>query len=316
MGCKDLFEITSPEEVAFSDFSGKTIAIDAAFWFERYYNAVTKTRLTRDVITVGGEYDVSQTLSLIISVPDLLRNNITPVFFFDPMKYKNSKADAQIPYLEYSPTSNPTKQFHTLQRSTELILKYLDISYYEAPRDAEADASKYAREGEADMVASNDYDSVLYQAPTIVRKEPYSKQWKKLSFEEILERNNINYRELLDTAILSGTDENLGPYKNHIDEAIEKIKKADDLEEFERTHNSTLRAPSRRVFDKPPSFSELHDIFQNPPISHNLRRDMYDNKDPSMSDIDLNNVQRYLSRMLNIDDDIVDDLIIDIKQEL
>jgi hypothetical protein len=137
-----------------------------------------------------------------------------------------------------------------------------------------------------------------------------------LSFEEILEQNSINYRELLDIAILTGTDENLGPYKNYIDEAIEKIKKADDIEEFERTHKSTLRAPSSRVFDKSPSFSELHNIFQNPPISHNLRRDMYENKDPSISDLDLNNARRYLSRMLNIDDDIVDDLIIDIMHEL
>lgn len=316
MGCDDLFEITSPEEVTFSNFSGGTIAIDAAFWFERYYNAVTKKRFSREVMKVGGEYDISQALSLIISIPDLLRNDITPVFFFDPMKYKDSKADAQIPYLEHSPTSNPTKQFHTLQRSTELVLKYLDISYYQAPRDAEADASKYAKKGEADMVASNDYDTVLYQAPVIVRKEPYSKQWKKLSFKHILEKNSINYRELLDIAILTGTDENLGPYKNHIHEAVEKVKKADDLEEFERNNNSTLRAPSQRVSDEPPSFSELHNIFKHPPISHNLRRDMYENKEPSISDISLNNLRIYLSEMLKIDGTIVDDLIIDIIQEL
>jgi flap endonuclease-1 len=317
MGCEDLYEITPSKEAYLSEFSGKTIAIDTAFWFDRYFHAVTKDRFSREEMVVGKKYYISQTLSLLVSIPDLLRNNITPVFFFDTTKmYDNSKADAQIPYLEHSPTEDPTKQFPFLQRSTELVLKYLDISYYEAPRDAEADASKYVKKGEADIVASNDYDTLLYQAPVTIRKEPYSRRWKKVTLKETLEQNNIDYRELLDTAILTGTDEIMGPYKNNVDEAMEKVKTAEDLDEFEEAENSTLRAPSGRVSDEVPSFNELRDIYQNPLISHNLWQDMFDNTDPSISDPNLNHLAIYLSQMLKINDGVVDDLIAPIKQEI
>jgi 5'-3' exonuclease len=317
MGCEDLHQIVSPEEISFSEFSGKTIAIDSVFWFKRYYNAVTKSRFPQEVRVPVEGYNISQTLSLLVSVPDLLRNNITPVFFFDPIKsHRLPTNGAKIPYLEHSPKSNPVWQFPYLQRSTELVLKYLDISYYEAPRDAEADASNYVKRGEADIVVSHDYDTLLYQAPVTVRKERNSTTWEKISLEKVLEQNKINYRELLDIAILTGTDEVMGPYKNHINEACEKVKRADDLDEFERSKNSVLRAPSGKVSDDPPTFKDLHEIYRNPPVSHSLKHDIYENMDPSMSDMNLNNIRIFLHQFVNLDEKTVNKLLVPIKKEL
>lgn len=316
MGCEDLHQIVPSEEILFSELSGKTVAIDSVFWFKRYYHAVTKSKFPQGVRLPVEDYYISQTLSLLVSVPDLLRNNITPVFFFDPKNHKLPRNDAQIPYLEYSPKSNPARQFPYLQRSTELVLKYLDISYYEAPRDAEADASNYAKRGEADIVVSNDYDTLLYQAPVTVRKRRNSTTWEKISLEKVLERNEINYRELLDIAILTGTDEVMGPYKDHINEACEKVRRADDLDEFERNKNSVLRAPSGKVSDEPPVFKDLHKIYLNPPVSHSLQQDIYENTDPSMSNINLNNIRRFLRKMVKLDKTTVNKLVVPIEQEL
>lgn len=317
MGCEDIYNIVDSEECYLSDFSGKTIAIDSTFWFDRYYHKVVKHDFSEETVLVGGQRYISQTISLLTSIPHLISNDITPVFFFDPMRGNPyPKAGAEVPYLEHSPVAEPSKQFPFLQRSTELVLDYLDITYYEAPRDAEADASKYAQKGPADVVASNDYDTLLYGAPKIIKKKPFAKRWEKISLEETLKQNDIIHRELLDTAILTGTDEVIGPYKNHIHEAIEKVKAADSLDEFEKAEKSTLRAPSGRVFDNVPSFRELRDLYLHPPVSNKFRNDFNEGVDPSITDPNITLLTRYLSQMLKLDGDVIDELITPISQEL
>jgi flap endonuclease-1 len=310
MGCRGLSEIISSKKITFSHFAGKTIAIDAVFWLKRYYYSVTRNEFSQESRKIVGKYDISQTISLLVSIPDILRNNITPVFFFDPMdKNKYPNADAKIPYLENTPTSDPIKQLHLLQRPTELVLKYLDIPYYQAPRDAEADAAVYVKEGSGDMVVSSDHDALLYQAPIIAKKDRNTGSWKKVSLKKTLEQNGINRRELLNIAILIGTDENMGPLNGHVEEALEKVKQADNMDKFEQAQNHNLRAPSGRIRHEPPSFSELQDIFERPMVSHNLWKDISGNVDPSITDPDLSDLRRYLSEMLAINDSAVNELI-------
>lgn len=311
MGCEDLYDIVASEETYLSSFSGDVIAIDSTFWFERYYNKIVIDRYPKEIRIVNGKYNISQLLSLIVSLPHLLQNNIVPVFFFDPMR-RNShpKSNAEIPYLEYSPTtSEPEKQFPFLQRPTELVLKYLDIDYCEAPLYAEADASKYAAEGIVDVVASNDYDTLLYGAPVTIRKKPYSSTWLKVDLEETLTQNEITYRELLDAAILAGTDEVQGPYKRHIEEAIEKIKKSNDLNDFEAKENDNLRAPSLKVSDDSPTFEELHNLYLDPPVS-------WENLDPSFPNPDLYTSANFLDKGLKLKDDIINDILSPIDSTL
>jgi len=317
MGCEDLYDIVDAHECYLSDFFGDTIAIDSTFWFDRYYHKVVKDSFSEETLAVGNQYYISQTVSLLTSIPHLISNDITPVFFFDPMRRNPyPKSGAEIPYLERSPTSEASKQFPFLQRSTELVLNYLDITYYESPMYAEADASKYVQTGKADVVASDDYDTLLYGAPETMRKKPYSNRWERIKLDETMRQNDIDYRELLDVAILTGTDENIGPYKNHITEALEKVRGANELDELEEAENCNLRAPSGKITDDAPSFTELHEIFRNPPLSYKLQNDDFDDVDPSLSDPNLALLTRYLDQMLKLDEEVIDDLITPISQEL
>lgn len=311
MGCEDLYDIVVSEETFLSEFRNKTIGIDSTFWFERYYNKVVTDRFSQSIPRKYESHDISQLLSLMVSIPHLLRNDITPVFFFDPIERNtHPKADAKIPYLEYAPTTaEPEKQFPFLQRATELMLKYLNIDYCEAPLYAEADASKYAVEGTVDVVASNDYDTLLYGAPVTIRKKPYSSTWLSVELEETLKKNELTHRELRDAAILTGTDEVLGPYKGHIKEAISKIKQASNLDKFESEQNRGLRAPSLRISDEPPTFDWLHNLYRNPPLSFQLL-------EPSFPEPDFPQAGNFLYHALHLDKEVIDELLAPIRAEV
>lgn len=268
MGCEDLGQIAATKKTRLSEFKGGVLAIDAAFWFQRYYYAVVTEQIPKDDRIVEDRSDISQAFSLLVSLPDLFRHDITPIFVFDPMRRSRpSKSNTTIPYLQHAPNpSEPEKHFPFLQRATEVLFWHLDIPFSVAPLFAEADASAFVIDGHADAVVSNDYDTVLFGAPTTLRKS-FGSEWQKVEFEATLDKNGLTYRELLDVAILTGTDEIRGPYNRHIDEAISIVKEAEDLDEFEREYDESLRAPSLNVGDPHLTFDELHMFYDRPAIN-------------------------------------------------
>ncbi|SIS21915.1 PIN domain-containing protein [Natronorubrum thiooxidans] len=268
MGFEGVTEIATSKQTTLSKFSGQTLAIDASFWFERYYHAQVKDQFSISDRVVKNECDISQIYSLLQSLPDLLRHDITPLFVFDPMRRSRpSKAEIEIPHLQNTPnTSEPEKHFPFLQRPTELLLRYLDIPFCESPLYAEADACVFAHNNHVDAVVSRDYDTLLYGAPITIRK-PYAEPWEKIELETVLKQNKLKYRELIDVAILTGTDEVQGPYKGHIKEAISKVRQATDLDSFESEQNEYLRGPSLDINASSPTFKDLHIHYTDPPVT-------------------------------------------------
>lgn len=305
MGCEDLGEIVHTKKTALREFSGQKLAIDAAFWFQRYYHASVKEEFSPEERTVQDCCDVSQAIALLISLPDLFRYNIIPVFVFDPMRNSRpSKAKTNVPYLENTPdVSEPEKHFPFLQRPTELLLSSLDIPFCEAPLYADADASVFAREERVDVVVSNDYDTVLYGSPLTIRKS-FDSHWEKIDINSILEQNGLNYRELLDVAILVGTDEVQGPYKENIEEAVTEVRQASDIEELESEYNEVLRGPSLRVNAPAPKFQDLHHHYQNPPVTPYSAR-----PEPSSPDPDISGAGKLLYEYIDIKIDKINSLL-------
>lgn len=284
MGCEDLHDIVDPEPSRLAAFPGQTLAIDAAFWFQRYYFARTIKELSPEDRMLGTS-DISQALTLLLSLPDLFRHDIVPIFVFDPMqRSRPSKSNSSSEHLEHAPdSSEPEKHLPFLQRPTQILLEMLDIPYCEAPLFAEADASVFAQNGRADAVVSNDYDALLYGTPITLRKQMNKSTWDRIELETVLDRNGLSYREFLDVAILAGTDEAQGPYKGHIDEAVHEVRHAEDLDAFEAEQNKYLRGPSLEVDDSAPTFAELHDLYADPPVTSNPDRPVPTAPDPDFA---------------------------------
>ena len=112
------------------------------------------------------------------------------------------------------------------------LLSYLGIPWIQAPSEGEAQASYMASKGHVWAVASQDHDCLLFGAPRLVRnlavtgrrKLPGRKLYVELQpelieLEKVLKANAITREQLIDIAILIGTDYNpdgvkgIGPKK-------------------------------------------------------------------------------------------------------
>ena len=103
------------------------------------------------------------------------------------------------------------------------LLKLLGIPWVQAPAEAEAQAAYMAKRGDVWASSSRDYDSLLFGTPRLVRyltitgreflpskgvSRPLEPEL--IVLEEFLSELNVAYEQLIDLAILIGTDFNDG----------------------------------------------------------------------------------------------------------
>jgi flap endonuclease-1 len=108
--------------------------------------------------------------------------------------------------------------------TSRILLTYLGVPVVQAPEEGEAQAAHMATRGDVWAASSQDYDSLLFGAPRLVRnlnitgrrKMPGSKEYRDISIEvvdlnKVLETNGLNDRgQLIDLCLLMGTDYNPG----------------------------------------------------------------------------------------------------------
>ncbi len=111
-----------------------------------------------------------------------------------------------------------------MAQSSRILLTYLGIPVVQAPHEGEAQASYMTSKGHAWATASQDFDSLLFGTPRLVknlnitgrRKMPSSKEYRDICIElieldNVIRTNSLTGREqLIDLCILMGTDFNKG----------------------------------------------------------------------------------------------------------
>lgn len=150
------------------------------------------------------------------------------------------------------------------------LLTYMGIPWIQAPSDAEAQGAYIVKCSKAHALATNDYDALLYGSPLTVRYLTItgfdylpSKGIIKPLLPEIIDLNKvlknlgITREQLIDIAILVGTDFNegikgIGPKK-----ALKLIK----------IYGSLERLPSLIKEKLPPNYDEIREIFLKPRIN-------------------------------------------------
>jgi flap endonuclease-1 len=159
-----------------------------------------------------------------------------------------------------------------LDQSKEL-LDVLGIPHIQAPSEGEAQASYMVRKGHAYAVGSQDYDCLLVGSPILIRnltsssrrKLPGKQSYVKVNPEIIRLKPNlkslgITHKQLVDMAILIGTDFNdgikgIGPKKS-----LALIKKNGNVENV----LATLGADNAPTFDE---IKEIRSIFLKPEVT-------------------------------------------------
>jgi flap endonuclease-1 len=229
MGNANLRSLAAIESVPFDELSESVVAVDAHNWLYRYLT--TTVRFTRDeAYTTADGTEVANLIGVVQGLPKFFDNNLTPVFVFDggvtelkddEVEQRRAERERREEQLEAARESGDAAEIARLdsqtQRLTDTILsttrellELLDIPVIDAPAEGEAQAAHMAREGDVDYVGTEDYDALLLGAPLTLRQLTGNGDPERMDFEATLEKHSLRWEQLVDAAILMGTDFNDG----------------------------------------------------------------------------------------------------------
>jgi flap endonuclease-1 len=236
VGLSELRELIEPEETELKALSGREIAIDAFNALYQFLTTIMKDG--RPLMDSQGRI-TSHLNGLLYRTVNLVEEGIKPVYVFDgePPELKRRtlrereerKREAEERLKRASTPEEREKYARQVVRlSDELIedakrlLDLMGIPWVQAPSEGEAQCAHMARRGDVWAAGSQDYDSLLFGSPRLVRnltivgqrRHPHTGEIievkpELLRLEDVLDQLGLESREqLVDLAILLGTDYN------------------------------------------------------------------------------------------------------------
>jgi flap endonuclease-1 len=237
----DLGDLVEPREISFEHMFNKEIGIDAMNTMYQFLSIIRQPNGTPLKDSSG---NVTSHLSgLFYRNVKLIENGIQPIYIFDgsppDLKAKEAKErrkkreKAREEWKRLKEEGKMKKAFSKATQSSKLtrnmieeakgLLDALGIPVVQAPSEGEAQAAYMNRNGDIWAVGGQDWDSLLFQADTLVRnltitgrrKIPGKDAYKEIVPEqidrnEVLESLGISQEKLIWAAILIGTDFNPG----------------------------------------------------------------------------------------------------------
>ncbi|WP_306057342.1 flap endonuclease-1 [Natronococcus wangiae] len=247
MGNAALRDIAVIEEVPFDEIEG-VIAVDAHNWLYRYLTTTVKWTASDKYTTADGT-EVANLIGIVQGISRFFEHDVTPVMVFDggPSQLKEdeieSRREQRRSYEDQLETareegdevaiarleSRTQRLTPTIQETSRELLELLDVPIVEAPAEGEAQAAHMVRRGDADYVGSEDYDALLFGAPLTLRQLTSKGDPELMDLEATLARHDLTLEQLIDAAILIGTDFNEGVSGIGPKTAIAEITERGDL---------------------------------------------------------------------------------------
>jgi len=281
-------DIAISNEIEIGILHGKTIAIDALNTIYQFLSII-RDRMTGEPLK-DSEGNVTSHLSgLFYRTSRILGAGITPVFVFDgkPPDFKKKvqqerrrireearvkwqkaveEGDAEKVRLYSQQVSDVTSD---MLEESKRLLEAMGVQCIQAPSEGEAQAAFLNRKGLVYACGSQDWDSLLFGAPRLVRNITISGKRKlprketyvnvnphMIDLEKMLGSLGINQEQLVLLGILTGTDYNpggihgFGPKK-----ALEMVRQHKSLREIKEKIEWKFETPIETIFD----------FFINPP---------------------------------------------------
>ena len=290
MGVK-IGELFREEKISFTDLHDRVIIIDA---YNVLHQFLASIRQRDGTLLKNSRGEITSHLTgLFHRTANMIEAKIRPVYAFDgkphilkakTLEERNKRKKlAEKEYKEAIEAGDikkaKTKAQQTGRLTDEMIkqakdlLEALGIPYVQAPSEGEAQASYMVKKGDAYAVGSQDYDCLLLGSPVLIRnltsqgkrKLPGKEAYTKINPEQIRLKTNlktlgITQKQLVDMAILIGTDYNdgikgIGPKKS-----LDLIKKNGNAENA----LATIGAKDAPSFDE---IKQIREIFLKPNVT-------------------------------------------------
>ena len=225
--------------VRFNSLSGKSIAIDA---YNALYQFLAIIRQPDGTPLKDHTGKITSHLSgLLYRTGNLVGIGIKPIYVFDgvppalkeveikrrmrvkeeaTIKYEKALAEGKIEKARiYAQATSHLKDY--MADDSKRLLNLMGVPWIQAPSEGEAQAGYLVKQRDADYCASQDYDSLLFGAPHLLRNVTISGRRKlprknvyievqpeTVELNIVLKELNITYEQLIDVGILVGTDFN------------------------------------------------------------------------------------------------------------
>ncbi|MEM3617103.1 MAG: flap endonuclease-1 [Candidatus Bathyarchaeia archaeon] len=290
----NLRDIVPKTVVRLEDLSGKVIAIDA---YNALYQFLAIIRQPDGAPLKDSSGRITSHLSgLLYRTSNLVELGIKPIYVFDGVpptlkeveikRRMKAKEEALIKYEQavregrieearmYAQATSSLKDY--MAEDSKRLLDLMGIPWIQAPSEGEAQAAHVVKRGDADYCASQDYDSLLFGAPRLVRNVTISGKRKLpgknvyievepevIELEQVLKECGITHEQLIDVGILVGTDFNpegikgLGPKT-----ALKLIKEYGSLENA---------LPHIKNAEFPVEPEKIKEIFLYPKVTDNYK---------------------------------------------
>jgi flap endonuclease-1 len=256
----ELGDIFQKHEIEMDSLSGKVVAVDA---YNTLYQFLSIIRQHDGTPLMNSKGEITSHLSgFLYRTMNLIEAGIKPVFVFDgqPPAFKvqtlnkrTKTRDAALQRWHDAIKAGDKDAFVYAQASSHVkgdmvedaktLLGYMGMPVVQAPSEGEAQAAHMVLSGDADYVASQDYDSLLFGAPKVVRNLTITGKRKlprkniyidvkpeTLILEEGLSANIISREQLVDIALLIGTDYNRGIKRVGPKTALKLIREYENIE--------------------------------------------------------------------------------------
>ena len=257
----NISDIVISHEIKFSDLKGRVIAIDA---YNSLYQFLSRIRQPDGTPLRDSMGRVTSHLSgLLYRTANYMAEGIKPVYVFDgrppDLKMRTIEERMQIRMKareewerarekgDLEEARVKAQQASYLSRGmveeAKKLLDFMGVPWVQAPSEGEAQAAYMASRGDVYASASQDFDSLLFGAPKLVRnmaitgkrKLPRKRVYVDVKPEMILLEENlramgITREQLVDLGILVGTDYNDGVKGIGPKTALKLVKKYGNLE--------------------------------------------------------------------------------------
>jgi flap endonuclease-1 len=284
-------DIIPKTPVKLEDLSGKVIAIDA---YNTIYQFLSIIRQPDGTPLKNSTGQITSHLSgLFYRTSNLVEMGLKPIYVFDgkPPVLKSEeierrhqvKVGAIASYAKAAASGDTEKMRMFAQAATTMknymvpdskkVLELMGLPWIQAPSEGEAQAAHMTKKGDADYCASQDYDSLLFGAPKLLRNVTISGRRRRgrvfieivpeiIELRRTLSECEVTYEQLIDVGILIGTDFNdsvkgIGPKT-----ALKLIKQYGNLESaVQHIENVTFT-------DK---IGQIREIFLHPQVTDNYK---------------------------------------------
>ncbi|ORY82572.1 DNA-repair protein rad2, partial [Protomyces lactucae-debilis] len=290
MGIKGLTQVISENAPAamknleIKSFFGRKVAIDASMSLYQFLIAVRQND-GQQLQSESGE-TTSHLLGMFYRTIRIVDNGIKPVYVFDgaPPKLKsgelakriarNAQASKDAAEAKETGTVEEVDKFSrrtvrvTRQHNEEakLLLKLMGIPFVEAPCEAEACCAQLAKSEKVFAAASEDMDTLCFDAPVLLRHLTFSEARKEpiseITTSKVLTGLGLTRDQFIDMCILLGCDycdaiRGIGPKK-----ALELIKEHGDIEHILES------LKGNKKFEVPETwpYKDARELFKNPDI--------------------------------------------------